>query len=34
MGLQFPYKLNSLSLEVGGPSYSQNKNIGSGENLT
>ena len=34
MGLKFPYKLDSLSFEVGGPSYGQNKNIGSEENLT
>ena len=34
MGLKFPYKLESFNLEVGGPSYGQNKNIGSGENLT
>ena len=34
MGLKFPYKLESFSLEVGEPSYGQNKNIGSGENLT
>ena len=34
MGLKFPYKLDSLSLEVGGQSYGQSKNIGSEENLT
>ena len=34
MGLKFPYKLESFGLEVSGPSYGQNKNIGSGENLT
>ena len=28
MGLKFPYKLESFNLEVGGPSYGQNKNIG------
>ena len=33
MGLTFPYKLESFSLEVGGPSYGQNKNIWFGENL-
>ena len=33
MGLKFPYKLESFSLEVGGPSYGKNNNIGSGENL-
>ena len=34
MGLKFLYKLESFSLKVGGPTYGQNKNIGSGENLT
>ena len=34
MGLKSLYKLESFSLEVGGPSYGQNKNIGSRENLT
>ena len=34
MGLKFSYKLVSFSLEIGGSSYGQNKNIGSGENLT
>ena len=33
MGLKFPYKVESFSLEVDDPSYGQNKNIGSRENL-
>ena len=33
MGLKFPYKLESLNMEVGGPGYGQNKNMGYGENL-
>ena len=33
MGLKFSYKLESFDLEVGEPSYVQNKNIGSGEIL-
>ena len=34
MDLKFPQKLESFSLEVGGLSYGQNKNIGYGEILT
>ena len=34
MGLKIPYKLKSFIFEVGGPSYGQNKNIGSREILT
>ena len=33
MGIKFPYKLESFNLEIIGPSYVQNKNIGYGENL-
>ena len=33
MGLKFTFKQESFSLEVGGPSYGQNKNIGSGKIL-
>ena len=34
MGLKFSFKLESFSLEIDGPCYGQNKNIGFGENLT
>ena len=34
MGLKFPYKLESFSLEGGQPSYGQNKNMGYGKILT
>ena len=34
MGPKFPSKWESFSLDLGGPSYDQNKNIGYGENLT